>query len=239
MRFPTCTLATVALAAFASAQTTISPACESGLVSAFSSPDAACLNPTGLAAIVTTAANTSIVPAVDSWLTGLCALKPCTNQSLTNVVNTIATGCSAELASANVTASQVTDIVLAAYPSVRQIVCLKDNTNKVLCLTETLQAVEKIVGPLSPSNIGPAIEGVVSGQTTIPSSVICTDCNKAAYNIAQQNPVLAFPPSATTALSTTCGASFVDGMTPTTVSQTAQNAMSAKFKFLRGMTFGA
>jgi len=238
MRFSVFALSTVALAGLASAKGPppgmgrISAQCKASIAGALASQDAACLNPTGLVAIFATSSNTSIVPAVDSWITGMCGLRPCTNQSLANVVSTAASGCQTELTNANITTERLTKAVQTVYPTVRQVACLKDNANKVYCVTQTLRNLEGVVGPLTPINIEPAIKSVESGKQSIPSSVICTDCHKAAYNIIHTNLPNALSSTTTKALGDTCGASFIDGQTPSTVSQTA---ISAKLR--RGLTF--
>jgi len=241
MYFPTLPLVTAAFAiALASANNTdpgrpppmgeISSQCGDAIISAFSSPDATCLNQPGLAGIAAVEPTASVVPAVDSWLTGLCALAPCTNESLANIATTIATGCVTELTSLNVTSDQFVLAVQILYPSARQIACLKDNQENVLCVTQTLLNVEDLVGPLTPDNLVPAILSIVFDTTSIPSSVICTDCIKAAYNIIQTNLPGLISQDATDDLANTCGAPFIDGQTPSTISQTAQSPTSAKFR---------
>jgi len=233
MRFPKFTTAILTFGTYlasAAGMPNISPQCESAIVAALTLSDAACLNPIGLAVVAATPPDVSIVPAVDSWLGGLCSLPPCTNQSLANIFGTIASGCASELAVANITADQLVLAVQTVYPTERQISCLKDTVNNILCVTQTLLNLETVVGPLSLNNIGPAIDSVVFGNVTIPPSVICTDCNKATFSIFVTNLPALVPPDAAGALSNTCGAPFIDGTIPSTISQTAQTPLSAKFR---------
>ena len=47
----------------------ISPQCEATITALFASPDVACLNPSGLVGVFT-GGNVSVIPAVNTWLTG-------------------------------------------------------------------------------------------------------------------------------------------------------------------------
>lgn len=73
-----------------------------------------------------------------------------------------------------------------------------------LCVTQTLTDAQTDLGTISLDSI----VTMVSNGTTIPSSVICTDCVQEAYNILSEN----FPSYASQAESSVeseCGSSFV------------------------------
>jgi len=209
---------------------TISPECEATIISVFSSPEAACLNPAGLAAFGSADPDTSLVPLIDTYLTGFCPLQACTNEALTTMATNLATGCSKEFAPLGITPEQFAEAVVAVYPTIRKAVCFVDTTTGGLCITQTLTNIEGVVGPLTPSTIGPALEAFFTGDPIIPPAVICTDCNKALYTLLQAELPQFFIPGTEQFLSDTCGAPFVDGTTPPTISQSAPGAVSAKFR---------
>lgn len=87
----------------------------------------------------------------------------------------------------------------------------RSTTNNTLCLTTTLDNVESVLGPLSLDNIMTQMTEILTGQATnLPTSLVCTDCSKAAFNILKQNdPALAGSSTVTNAVENQCGASFV------------------------------
>ncbi|KIM92031.1 hypothetical protein PILCRDRAFT_57602, partial [Piloderma croceum F 1598] len=107
----------------------ISTGCKTTLLNLVASPDAACLDPSALISLATQSSNTSIISPVNNWLQGLCPLAPCTNSSLSAIVTNVTSGCSSDLSSLGLTTSNPSDIVSAvqaAYPTVRQVICLKE-----------------------------------------------------------------------------------------------------------------
>lgn len=107
----------------------ISSACQKSLTGIISSPDAACLNPTGLLPIFLGGSNTSIVPALNNWLAGFCSVAPCSNQTLANIVTNITAGCTTELKALGLgsgSTAEVTTTVQQFYPTVRNVLCLKE-----------------------------------------------------------------------------------------------------------------
>jgi hypothetical protein len=70
-----------------------------------------------------------------------------------------------------------------------------------------LTGIEGVVGPLTPDNIE-VVFGDVAALPPLPASVVCTDCQKQAYNIWKvELPIVVV--NATAPLTTLCGASFV------------------------------
>ncbi|KAL4080303.1 hypothetical protein V8B97DRAFT_726913 [Scleroderma yunnanense] len=215
-------------AGFAAAQS-VSSQCSSALVSIAGSPDAACLNPSGLVGFVLTNSSTSVVSAVDSWLNGLCALGPCSNSSLQAVATNLTNGCSSELAglglSTNNSGSLATYLE-AAYPTIRQVLCLKDTSANELCVTEELTQVQNSTGvTLTTSNIIGVVGELTAGSQSIPQSVTCGNCSKASYTIAAKN-YPALVSASQSQVQATCGSSFTDGQMPSGIEETASNSTS-------------
>ncbi|KAF8633282.1 hypothetical protein AX17_004457 [Amanita inopinata Kibby_2008] len=112
---------------YVSAQLSVSANCSAALLTVNNDPGAsACLSPLSLAGLATGSSNT--VDVIDQWLDKICPAAPCSNSTLANVVNTIAGGCAKELSAAGITlpAATLVSIVQQAYPTVRQIACLKE-----------------------------------------------------------------------------------------------------------------
>jgi hypothetical protein len=161
-------------------------------------------------------------------MTDLCALPPCSNATLAAVVANVTSGCPTEFASLGISGSSTAEItadVQAAYPAVRQALCLKDTTTNTLCVTETLTNIQNIVGTINFSNI-PNITAQLMGMSSLPTNVTCTDCIKQMYNIFKNQ----FPTEASGLagpVQSQCGASFVDGTTPTDVAEIAKTGSSS------------
>jgi len=211
----------------ASAQAaTISSQCQTTLVTIAGSPDAQCINASGLSGLFLSGSGSSIVPTVDSWLKGLCSVGSCSNATLATLVSNITSGCGTELTSliGSSSSSQLTSIVQQAYPTVRQIVCLEDTSNgDELCVTETLTNVQNVTGTLTVNEVSTLLSDLVGGGgPNLPSNITCTSCTKAAYTIANKD----FPDlisSEKTAIEQTCGTAFTDGSYPSGITQTASN----------------
>ncbi|KAI6121450.1 hypothetical protein F5141DRAFT_1186672 [Pisolithus sp. B1] len=199
----------------------ISSQCSSTLVSVAGSPDSSCLNPNGIVQIVLTSSNSSVIPAVNSWLTGLCALGPCSNSSLEAVFTNLTSGCSSELASLGLTtngSTNLTTYLVEAYPTLRQIGCLNDTSANELCVTEELTGVQNVTGTLTINNFITVAGQLISDSSSIPQS--------AAYTIADNN-FPALVSNTTSTLQNTCGSSFTDGQTPSGIVETASNSSSS------------
>ncbi|KIJ67652.1 hypothetical protein HYDPIDRAFT_38135 [Hydnomerulius pinastri MD-312] len=204
----------------------ISSQCTSALTSVAGSPDATCLNPSALVSLAVSSSSSSIIPTVNSWLTGLCAAGPCSNATLQAVVTNVTTGCSAELQSLGLATTDPTALVTAvetAYPTVRQVVCLKDTSTSTLCVPELLTDIQSSTTTLSINNIVGLITQLMSGQNiSIPQNVSCSSCSKAAYTLVAQG----FPSLVSgdqSAVQSECGASFTDGQMPSGIEETASN----------------
>ena len=133
---------------------------------------------------------------------------PCSNTTLANAVTNITTGCSTELSAAGLTTSSnssqaIISAVQAAYPTVRQVLCLSDSGNN--CVTETLTNIQNVVGQLNLTEI----VSIIANPTgvNLPANVTCTNCTKAAYNVINGNyPSLVSGEAS--AIESQCGSSF-------------------------------
>jgi len=215
-------------ASLVSAQS-VSSNCQKALADVVASPDAACLNPGGLLGFVAAGSNSSIVPALNTWLAGICSTAPCTNQSLSAVVTKVFDGCPTELKAfglSSVTSAEAVTAVQQAYPTVRKVVCLKDDSTGQNCITQTLTNVEKTTGPLSITKIEQLLTNATA-LTSVPKDAVCNNCMKTAYNIINKDFPSTFPPPANTAISNHCGATFIDGQNPSGISQSASGAIAS------------
>ncbi|KAI0071642.1 hypothetical protein K474DRAFT_1712282 [Panus rudis PR-1116 ss-1] len=233
-------LTVVASVGLASAQV-LTTQCQTTLASIAVSPEAACLNPQGLVAIVTADSNASLVGPIDNWLKGQCSQPMCTNETLQNIVTNITAGCHTEFDQElpGVDGGQILSIVKMVYPTVRKVACLSDNSssNNTLCVTELLNNLQPALGgTISKSEISSLVSEVNQGQLpNIQSSAICTDCTKEAFNVVKAD----FPDvvsSAQSAISSECGANFVDGSTPSGIQQTANTATASPVSAISAAT---
>ncbi|KAG6333690.1 hypothetical protein ID866_5397 [Astraeus odoratus] len=214
-------------AGFAVAQS-LSSQCSSALISVAGSPDSACLNPNGIVSLALTNSTSSVIPGVDSWLSGLCALGPCSNSSLQAIFTNITNGCSTELGELGFSTSDTANLTTYledAYPTIRQIWCLKDTSVNQLCVTEDLYAIQNATTTLTLSNLVGVVGQLTSGSTSVPQNVTCGDCSKAAYTIASQD-YPALLANSTSSVSAYCGSSFVDGQMPSDIEETASSSNS-------------
>jgi len=217
------TVAALAIGAGLISAQSISSTCKSAIANIAASPDAACLNPSALVSLALVG-NSSIIAPVDNWLTGLCALGPCSNSSLSAIVTNITSGCGTDLSDAglsSVSASDLTTLVEKLYPGIRRIACLKDTSAGQFCVTETLTNIQNVYGTVTLSNLF----DIFPANNSFPSNITCTNCVKQTYNIIVQefpseSPVLAPP------LQSQCGSDFTDGSSASGISEIASTSTS-------------
>ncbi|KAI0779770.1 hypothetical protein C8Q74DRAFT_1260930 [Fomes fomentarius] len=213
----------------------ISSQCQSALGAIVQNPDASCLNAQALVGLVvksSSSSDTSVVSSVDTWLKGLCGKPLCSNDVLAAVVQNVTSGCSSDLSAlglSNIDAGQLTTLVQQAYPTARQSLCLADTSNgNTLCVTESLNDIEQYTGSLTIANLESLANAAFQGSfPNIPANISCTDCSKAAFGLVAQQYGDLIPDNFKTEISNTCGASFLDGAQPATVTQLATNAGSS------------
>ncbi|KAH9924886.1 uncharacterized protein B0H18DRAFT_1010585 [Fomitopsis serialis] len=160
----------------------------------------------------------------------MCSQTVCSNQTLSDVVTNVTSGCASDLESAGLSTSDTSNLVSMVqqyYPTARKAACLADTSNnKTLCATELLNNIQSQVGTITKDNLQSVVSEIEEGSVKLGSNVTCTDCTKAMYNLAAQ----ADPSIASTVNGTVvgqCGASFADGSEPSTITQTANNAASS------------
>jgi len=209
----------------------LSQQCQNVLTAALANPNLTqCLNTITAINIFTTTANTSIVPAVDNWLKGVCAAAPCDNSTLTQAAQNITSGCQSDLSNLGISSQDAQNIVndvVQFYPTVRKVACLETKANNSLCVTDVLDDLQAVVGPLSTNNIVSIGQGVLSGNSTvsIPKSVTCNDCTEAAWAIIKQDdPAVTSNTQITGVISNTCGSDFLNATQPTDVVEAVGSA---------------
>ncbi|EJF57611.1 hypothetical protein DICSQDRAFT_91869 [Dichomitus squalens LYAD-421 SS1] len=212
----------------------ISSQCQATLAGIVSSSDASCLNAQNLVGLVlSSGSNASIVPTLNTWLTGLCAKPACSNDTLSTIVQNVTSGCQSDLNSlglSGIDASQLSALVQTAYPTVRSALCLADSKqNNQLCVIEYLDSVQPYTGNLTLANIEAIGSNLAdsSSAPSIPANVTCTDCVKGVYSVLNSGLGSFLPSTIGSSLQSTCGASFTDGSTPSDVAQLASGASSA------------
>ncbi|KAF5370757.1 hypothetical protein D9758_001968 [Tetrapyrgos nigripes] len=206
-------------------QISLSSSCQTALRGLITNEDAACLNPSALLNFAVQGGG-SVPDAVDAWLNGMCSQGSCTDESISNIITGVASGCSAELATFGLDASDISDnvvnIVQQVYPTVRQAMCLKDDNSEQLCLTELLTSVESVIGGLSLNDLsflnlmGDVQQLLSSGL----QNLACSNCVKAGFSVAAEN----FPSILSVAqpeVEALCGADFINGSTPASITETA------------------
>lgn len=107
----------------------LSSSCQSTLTSIVISPASSCLNAQGLVAIATTSANASLIGPLNSWLSGMCGQPACSNTTLTDIVSNVTSGCASDLSNLGATGftpQSISDVLVAAYPALREAACLTE-----------------------------------------------------------------------------------------------------------------
>jgi hypothetical protein len=206
----------------------ISSQCQSTVLAVAANPGAACLNPSGLLQVFVQGSSTSVVGPIDTWLRGLCALPPCSNDNIASIVTNITTGCASDLQPVlgDIQPSSLVPIVQQVYPTVRRAVCLADaSDNNRICVAQTLSNVETVTGTLTIDKLAGVISALKDGQTESLNGVnLCTACNKQIYNVAKTDfPEIFGQGEIASDAQTSCGASFVDGASDPNIVQTATN----------------
>jgi len=208
----------------------ISTQCQSTILAVAANPQSDCLNPSGLIQVFLQGDSGSIVTPVDTWLKGLCARGPCSNDDIAVIVTNITSGCATDLEPilGNAQPGSLTPVIQEIYPTVRKAVCLADASNgNQLCVTQTLSTIQTANGTLTIDELLQVIPAILTGQTNSVNGVnLCTPCVKQIYNVARNDFPAIFGQGTTVAsdLQTDCGASFVDGASDPNIIETASNS---------------
>jgi len=230
MRFA---IAALIIGAGLSSAQSVSSTCKSALLSIMASPDAQCLNPSALLSLATSSSNSSLIGPMTNWLQGVCSQAPCTNDSLSAVVTNVTSGCSSDLATIGLTESNPSELITLVeqfYPAVRQVACLKDNSANQLCIPELLTDIQASAGTISLTTIIRIVSDFVSGSSSLPQNVTCSNCVKQGLNIVQTDLPGLIPSSVSSDLSSTCGSAFTNGATPTDISESASTGGTSASK---------
>jgi len=213
----------------------LSQQCQDTLSNALANPNLSqCLNIFNAINIFETTANSSIIQPVDTWLEGVCAAQPCSNDTLSQAAQNITTGCQTDLSNVGISSDEAQSFVssvLPLYPTIRKVACLADNSNHSLCVTEVLTDLQNAIGTLSINNIVSTVEGIINGTSSgisVPKSVTCNDCTEAAWAIIKQDvPQAASDTQLTGAIASQCGSDFVNASQPTDIVESSGSASAS------------
>ncbi|PVF97560.1 hypothetical protein CPB86DRAFT_815428 [Serendipita vermifera] len=163
----------------------VSQGCQSTLTSLLGTPASSCLNLPGTVAVLTTVANSSWIPPINTWLTNFCSAELCTDDQLSGTISIAADACSNELTTLGVTKDFVIQQAIEYFPVAKQALCLRDQSDSNnLCTITTLEKLETALGgqPLSPDVIINNWESHMHNDT-VARQVACTPCMSAAYSL--------------------------------------------------------
>jgi len=190
----------------------ISSTCQTTLTNLLFSPASSCLDVLDAAAVVSTPNGTSIIGPLNTWLTNVCPVTPCSNATLAATITNVTTGCSSDLGTlgiGEVNAAEIIPEVQYYYPTAREVLCSK--SNNAFCLTSTLTVLQGALGaPLDMTTLmsPTAILGVLANAST---AIECTDCLQSAYAIVKMAMPELSGSSFESSLASKCGSHFVDG----------------------------
>lgn len=165
----------------------LSSGCQSELTSLALSSQADCLNFAGLVPLATLSSSASIVPAIESYLTGLCSNGPsCTSDTVTSIATNLTKACSSDLEGLGLgsgTVAQLPALIEQYYSVAVNAVCLRNNndTTSPFCSSSLLVTLQSSINQnLTTSNIVSSLTAVLS-NTTLEQSLACTTCAQGMY----------------------------------------------------------
>jgi len=194
----------------------VSSGCQSTLESLISSPAAACLNLPGTLAIFSTVANSSWIPATNTWLSNFCCADPCTSDALNSTLSIAADGCSAELATFGVTTDEIIQEATTYFPIAKEAVCLRDSSqSNGLCAITTLNALQTALGgqPLTPAVVEANYYLLLENNYALAKQLACTPCSSAAFALIQPALPQQFVTMIDSFVGDQCGANFTSTAT--------------------------
>ncbi|KZT00475.1 uncharacterized protein LAESUDRAFT_666091, partial [Laetiporus sulphureus 93-53] len=191
------------------------------------SSKATCLDTSALISFYLASSSAPVDSYVDYWLKGMCAQSPCTNKTIAYLVTTAVDGCAADLTNYGLpnNTDELTSLAQQYYPTVREIACFTCNNTR--CVTETLDNLQTVTGTITKANAIDIGVSIANGTIKLPSNVTCTNCTKEAYNLVEENHPNLITSGINNTIVNQCGSSFVDGVEPTTINQTADAAVSS------------
>jgi hypothetical protein len=102
--------------------------CKNTLASLYANTELlSCLNAPSLIPVFTAAPFASLVPPINSWLSGLCRAPACGDTTFTAAINNLTSGCADEFGKFGVHFLFQSAVALQqAYPIARRIICFKE-----------------------------------------------------------------------------------------------------------------
>ncbi|KAH9957902.1 hypothetical protein BC827DRAFT_1269893 [Russula dissimulans] len=188
--------------------------CASAFVNMSSSPNAECLDIPGILEIVS--ANGSILSPVSDWLSSLCTLSACTNNSLAVLATSLTEGCSTELLELSAP-SDPTTYLQGYYRVLRDIGCLRNTSDGGFCATDRIEESQnKTQTDYTVANAFAFLSELFANGTGIllPPQEPCDDCSKATLDLVFSEVPWTISKTGNTTISNTCGSSFLDGTEP-------------------------
>ncbi|TFL04836.1 hypothetical protein BDV98DRAFT_562911 [Pterulicium gracile] len=237
MRYASSVALAVSIATAVNAQAPnldVSDQCASAFLGIASEESSDCLNLGALLGAVTSP-DQSIVGPFNTWIEEICTTDRCSDDTITEIFNTIARACVNETQTYGVSLDESTQrMTTQLYPSLREALCLKDTEADQYCATEFLNDFQDTIGTLSLNNVG-----VIVSHIPPPANISCTPCGKALYTVARQKHEDLIP------FVSGCGEDFNDGQMPAGIQLTADGQGgegsepegAATALFSRGSTF--
>jgi len=81
-------------------------------------------------------ANTSVIPNINDYLTGLCSADACNQTTIDNATETVTTACATDLSRFGISEGLV-EFIMNAYPTAREVACLSTNDTSLLMANGT------------------------------------------------------------------------------------------------------
>ncbi|KAF5393402.1 hypothetical protein D9757_000694 [Collybiopsis confluens] len=216
----------VALAtAFGVSAQSISQQCSQTLTQIAFNSTSACLSPSSLIPLLSSS-NASLVDGLDTWISSACSTGPCSNDSLAAIVTNVTSGCGTELNALGFSSDDTPLLISTVqkfYPTVRQVVCLKDGSTN--CVTEILSDIQTALGTTLTVSSVPGL--ISTGNVSLPNSALCSNCVKAAYSTVNSAAPGLLSSSDQSALQQQCGSSFTDGTVPSGIVESASNSSTS------------
>jgi hypothetical protein len=145
----------------------------------------------GLSSLRNANSQTTAASIIDSWGKGLCSQAACSDGALSNIVGNITPGCSAEPAGDGYPTNALTLFpeVQAVYPTIREILCLKECVHDVFCHVATANRSCSVTnGNLCVTNMISDTQNLIGASLgELKKAVGCLSCVRAGYNIAKQS----------------------------------------------------
>lgn len=215
--------------------TGLSSGCASSLVSLVTNSNgiSQCLALTNAVGALTSAGNNSVIPGLQSYLSGsICGSgKPvCSQSQLQSANQTLLQGCSSDLQSNNgQNIPALISFLISDYDPIRKAACLQNSANQ-FCIIDGLYSLQNTTGQqISFSGVQTLLGSKQGQQQALQAlasnrTAFCTDCNKGLYSVLFNG---TSNQEVSGAVSQTCNSSFVDGQIPSTLKSTASGSSSS------------